>query len=201
MRRSASTAFAIYTIKKARVGTVPDHLLPRLSHVSRTRAVESSADARDEHDVARWLLDRMPQQEPFRFIDEILSVDPDSIEASYTWREDAEFYRGHFPGNPDHARRVLLSSAWPRPESSGTASTSWSPPMGMAEAEKLPDPLHRRPGGLQWNRAARESRHHDRPQDVLPTPQQAAAPNAEMRLDDGTVVCSGTVLSGMGVPR
>ena len=46
------------------------------------------------------VLDRIPQQEPFRFIDEIIEIDGDHCSASYRWREDAAFYRGHFPGDP-----------------------------------------------------------------------------------------------------
>ena len=42
----------------------------------------------------------MPQQEPFRFVDEILEVDDDHIVSRYTFRPEADFYRGHFPGNP-----------------------------------------------------------------------------------------------------
>ena len=46
------------------------------------------------------VLDLLPQQEPFRFVDEILEMDDDHIVARYTFRPDADFYRGHFPGNP-----------------------------------------------------------------------------------------------------
>jgi 3-hydroxyacyl-[acyl-carrier-protein] dehydratase len=46
------------------------------------------------------ILELLPQQEPFRFVDEILEVDDDHIVARYTFRADADFYRGHFPGNP-----------------------------------------------------------------------------------------------------
>jgi 3-hydroxyacyl-[acyl-carrier-protein] dehydratase len=42
----------------------------------------------------------LPQQEPFRFLDEILEVDEDHIVSRYTFRPEADFYRGHFPGNP-----------------------------------------------------------------------------------------------------
>lgn len=42
----------------------------------------------------------VPQQEPFRFLDEILEVDADHIVSRYTFRPEADFYRGHFPGNP-----------------------------------------------------------------------------------------------------
>ena len=46
------------------------------------------------------LLARVPQQAPFRFIDEIAEIDEDHIVARYTFKEDEDFYRGHFPGNP-----------------------------------------------------------------------------------------------------
>ena len=46
------------------------------------------------------VLAAIPQQEPFRFIDEILDLGEDHIVASYTFRPDAFFYLGHFPGNP-----------------------------------------------------------------------------------------------------
>ncbi len=42
----------------------------------------------------------IPQQEPFRFLDEIVEVDADHIVSRYTFRPEADFYRGHFPGNP-----------------------------------------------------------------------------------------------------
>ena len=53
---------------------------------------------------------RLPQQEPFRFLDEIVHVDGDSIVARYRWREDSEFYRGHFPGNPITPGVLLVES-------------------------------------------------------------------------------------------
>jgi 3-hydroxyacyl-[acyl-carrier-protein] dehydratase len=42
----------------------------------------------------------LPQQEPFRFVDEILELGDEHIVARYTFRREADFYRGHFPGNP-----------------------------------------------------------------------------------------------------
>jgi 3-hydroxyacyl-[acyl-carrier-protein] dehydratase len=46
------------------------------------------------------ILAAVPQAAPFRFIDEILRVDADQIMATYRFRENADFYKGHFPGNP-----------------------------------------------------------------------------------------------------
>jgi 3-hydroxyacyl-[acyl-carrier-protein] dehydratase len=46
------------------------------------------------------ILKAVPQQDPFRFIDEILELDEEHITGAYRFREDEYFYRGHFPGHP-----------------------------------------------------------------------------------------------------
>jgi 3-hydroxyacyl-[acyl-carrier-protein] dehydratase len=56
------------------------------------------------------ILARIPQQEPFRFIDEILELSDDHIVAAYTFRPDHDFYRGHFPGNPITPGVILIES-------------------------------------------------------------------------------------------
>jgi 3-hydroxyacyl-[acyl-carrier-protein] dehydratase len=56
------------------------------------------------------LLELLPQQEPFRFVDEIVEVDEEHIVARYTFRPDAHFYRGHFPGNPITPGVLLIES-------------------------------------------------------------------------------------------
>ena len=66
----------------------------------------------------------LPQQEPFRFVDEILEIDGEHVVSRYTFRPEADFYRGHFPGNPI-TPGVLLIEAWRRPASSPSASPSW----------------------------------------------------------------------------
>lgn len=42
----------------------------------------------------------IPQQEPFRFIDEITSIDDDGVVGTYTFKKDEYFYKGHFPEMP-----------------------------------------------------------------------------------------------------
>lgn len=56
------------------------------------------------------VLELLPQAEPFRFVDEILEVDEEHILARYRFRPDADFYRGHFPGNPVTPGVILLES-------------------------------------------------------------------------------------------
>lgn len=59
---------------------------------------------------AAQVLEMLPQQEPFRFVDEILELDEDHIVAEYRFRPDADFYRGHFPGDPVTPGVILLES-------------------------------------------------------------------------------------------
>ena len=139
------------------------------------------------------VLARIPQQEPFRFVDEILSIDEEAIEACYTWRRDADFYRGHFPGNPVTPGVLLIESM---AQAAVVAHGIYLLSREGADPEKLVtfftdaqidfsgmvkpgDRVEIRGRKLFWRRRKLRS-------------------EAEMRLADGTVVCSG-VLSGMGV--
>jgi 3-hydroxyacyl-[acyl-carrier-protein] dehydratase len=63
----------------------------------------------DEH-LRRQILMAVPQQVPFRFIDEILELDEERIVGSYRFREDEFFYRGHFPGRPITPGVILIEA-------------------------------------------------------------------------------------------
>lgn len=56
------------------------------------------------------ILELVPQQRPFRFVDEIIEVDEQRIVGRYTFRHDEFFYPGHFPGNPITPGVILLES-------------------------------------------------------------------------------------------
>ncbi len=56
------------------------------------------------------VLELLPQQRPFRFVDEILEVDEQRISGRYTFRHDESFYAGHFPGRPITPGVILLES-------------------------------------------------------------------------------------------
>ena len=60
--------------------------------------------------VIQEVLDLVPQQEPFRFIDEIISLDEQQIVGAYRFREDEYFYRGHFPGHPITPGVILIET-------------------------------------------------------------------------------------------
>jgi len=65
--------------------------------------------AADRETMAR-VLAAVPQQEPFRFIDEILELDTDHIVGAYRFREDESFYRGHFPDRPITPGVILVEA-------------------------------------------------------------------------------------------
>ena len=60
--------------------------------------------------VKQEVLKLVPQQAPFRFIDEIISLDEQQIVGAYRFREDEFFYRGHFPGRPITPGVILIET-------------------------------------------------------------------------------------------
>lgn len=62
------------------------------------------------HLTPEQILDLLPQQRPFRFVDEILEVDEQRITGRYRFGEDEWFYAGHFPGRPVTPGVILLES-------------------------------------------------------------------------------------------
>jgi 3-hydroxyacyl-[acyl-carrier-protein] dehydratase len=58
----------------------------------------------------KQLLELIPQQEPFRFVDEITEVSELGITGRFTFRANHDFYKGHFPGNPVTPGVILLES-------------------------------------------------------------------------------------------
>lgn len=56
------------------------------------------------------VLKLVPQQRPFRFIDEIIELDEEGIVSTYTFKTDESFYAGHFPENPITPGVILLET-------------------------------------------------------------------------------------------
>lgn len=56
------------------------------------------------------VLDSVPQQPPFRFIDDILELGGDRIVSTYTFKEDETFYKGHFADCPITPGVILIET-------------------------------------------------------------------------------------------
>ena len=61
-------------------------------------------------EVRAELLELIPQQKPFRFVDELHTVTANGARGSYRFRNDESFYAGHFPGNPVTPGVILVET-------------------------------------------------------------------------------------------
>ncbi len=137
----------------------------------------------------------LPQQEPFRFVDEILEVDDDHIVSRYTFRPEADFYRGHFPGNPI-TPGVLLIEAMAQ---TGVVA------LGIYIVAKERGPQDVRRVLTVFTDVSAEFSGVVRPGDTVTIHARKVffrrmklRSEVEMRLADGTLVATAT-LAGMGV--
>jgi len=46
------------------------------------------------------VIQKLPYKEPFLFVDELIHLDENGAEGRYTFKNDADFYKGHFKDNP-----------------------------------------------------------------------------------------------------
>jgi 3-hydroxyacyl-[acyl-carrier-protein] dehydratase len=142
------------------------------------------------------LLARLPQQEPFRFIDEILEIDDDHIVAAYTWRADADFYRGHFPGNPVTPGVLLVESmAQAAVVALGLYLLDKETPEEARKLVTLFTDVN-----VEFSGVVRPGQRVLIRGRKLFFRRRKLRSEVEMCLEDGTLVCSGT-LSGMGVSQ
>ncbi len=147
--------------------------------------------------TAEQVLARVPQQEPFRFIDEILELDTEHIVAAYRFRPEAEFYRGHFPGQPITPGALLIE----------TMAQAAVVALGifLVSIEESSDDLDKlvtlfTDANVEFSGAVNPGDRVTVHGTKVFFRRRKLRSLAEMRLADGSVVCSGT-LSGMGVPR
>ncbi|MDX1393251.1 MAG: 3-hydroxyacyl-ACP dehydratase FabZ family protein [Gemmatimonadota bacterium] len=156
----------------------------------------SATDAAGVALTPEQILELLPQQEPFRFVNEILEVDEDHIVATYRYPPESDFYRGHFPGNPVTPGVILLET------------------MAQVSVVALGIYLVGLRGGVEEVRrtlalfadAEVEFSGVVRPGERVTVHASKVfyrrgkiRSEAEMTLDDGSVVCTATI-SGMGVP-
>ena len=46
------------------------------------------------------IISKLPYSKPFLFVDELLFIDENRVEGTYTFDENLDFYKGHFKDNP-----------------------------------------------------------------------------------------------------
>lgn len=46
------------------------------------------------------IISKLPYSKPFLFVDEIIQIDENGVEGSFTFDENLDFYKGHFEHNP-----------------------------------------------------------------------------------------------------
>jgi len=61
-------------------------------------------------DIKNEVLSKIPQQDPFRFVNEILELSDEHAVGKYTFKKDEYFYKGHFPGNPVTPGVILIET-------------------------------------------------------------------------------------------
>jgi 3-hydroxyacyl-[acyl-carrier-protein] dehydratase len=139
----------------------------------------------------------IPQQRPFRFIDELVEIDADHAIGEYTFRHDEGFYEGHFPGHPVTPGVILLETMCqtglvalgihllglelPRDEVAKTVTLFTDSQVEFERIVRPGDKVRVTAEKIFWRRRKLKS-------------------SVVLTLADGTPVARGTV-AGMGVPR
>jgi len=142
----------------------------------------------------KQVLDLIPQQDPFRFIDDIIELDDDHIVGTYRFRPEADFYRGHFPGNPVTPGVILIESlAQVGIVALGIYLLAQESEESITKMMTLFTDTDVEFAGIV-NPGDRVTITAEK----VFFRRRKLRSKAVMKLDDGTVVCSGTV-SGMGI--
>jgi 3-hydroxyacyl-[acyl-carrier-protein] dehydratase len=141
------------------------------------------------------ILAALPQQDPFRFVSEILELDDEHIVAAHRFAPESDFYRGHFPGNPITPGVLLVESM----AQAGVVA------LGLYLVAKESSLADARGMISVFTDASVEFAGIVRPGErVLIRGRKVFFRRKKLRaettmhLEDGTLVCSGT-LSGMGI--
>jgi 3-hydroxyacyl-[acyl-carrier-protein] dehydratase len=142
----------------------------------------------------KQVLDLVPQQDPFRFIDDIIELDDDHIVGVCRFRPDADFYRGHFPGKPVTPGVILIESL----AQVGIVALGIYLLARESEADATKIITLFTDAEIEFSGIVNPGDRVTITAEKVFFRRRKLRSKAEMKLDDGTVVCSGTV-SGMGI--
>lgn len=54
------------------------------------------------------IISKLPYSKPFLFVDEIININENGVEGTYTFDENLDFYKGHFVGFPVTPGVILI---------------------------------------------------------------------------------------------
>lgn len=139
----------------------------------------------------------IPQQAPFRYVDEIVAVDDAHIIGKYRFRADEFFYAGHFPGRPITPGVILIEAM------AQVGVVAW----GIYLLSKEVEPEEVDKYLTIFSDAQVEFLHPVYPGDVITSTAEKVfwrkkklRCKVEAKNSDGIVVAS-CIISGMGVPK
>jgi len=144
----------------------------------------------------KQVLDLIPQQDPFRFIDDIIELDDEHIVGTYRFRPESDFYRGHFPGNPVTPGVILIESL----AQVGIVALGIYLLAQESEADTAKLTTLFTDTNVEFTGIVSPGDRVTITAEKVFFRRRKLRSKAEMKLDDGTLVCSGTV-SGMGIFR
>jgi len=142
----------------------------------------------------KQVLDLIPQRDPFRFIDDIIELDSDHIVGVYRFRPEADFYRGHFPGNPVTPGVILIESL----AQVGIVALGIYLLAQESEEDTTKMMTLFTDTNVEFSGIVNPGDHVTITAEKVFFRRRKLRSNAVMKLDDETIVCSGTV-SGMGI--
>ena len=140
------------------------------------------------------VLELIPQRDPFRFVDDILELDDDHIVGTYRFRPDADFYRGHFPGNPVTPGVILIESL----AQVGIVALGIYLLAKESESETAKVTTLFTDTNVEFAGIVKPGERVTITAEKVFFRRRKLRSSAEMKLDDGTLVCSG-IVSGMGI--
>lgn len=142
----------------------------------------------------------VPQKEPFRFIDEIISIDDERIVGAYRFRENEYFYRGHFPGNPITPGVILIETmAQVGVVAFGIYLLSRQKNMRPSEM-KLPISLFSLADGVEFKQIVKPGERVIVKAKKIYFRKITIKANVSMEKENGEIICFGE-LSGVGVDK